>query len=128
MKKHYKRLSEKEFNQIKKLLGMHLTVRQVAGVVNRSPGIVNLVKRASTMGDYYAIIHKYTMKNVAPKPENVAGQSETQEIPEKEKNSWQNDSLLLLALNRIANALEGIERNAKPQIFYSPGGGGGADS
>ena len=66
-KKHFKRLSQKDFDFIKILLKNGQKPAMVARVIGRSDTTVGYVKRASSLVEYRSIIRVINEKNYKPK-------------------------------------------------------------
>lgn len=109
MKLGHKRLSEKEFKQIKTLLGVGVKTSQVAKISGRSYGLVRDVNK---YGDLFTFNHERRAKFlswVAKHEENGVKQKETPVLP-TDISDYSVRAILPL-LERIASALEFMARH-----------------
>lgn len=89
---------EKEYNQIKELLELGLSISRAASISKRSATLVSIVSRTADFTNYQEVNRARYQK---PKPEQP-------EQPKEEPTFNVDDSVKLKALLRIADALERI--------------------
>lgn len=103
-------ITEKDFENIKKLYEMGLKTKQVVEITGRSSSTVTFIKRSETLKDYHNLIQKYTMKNKTTPVKDVV---EEPKIESKIQYTT-NENRLAEALERIATTLEAMEVHWRP--------------
>lgn len=60
-RKNYRKVTERDFNQLKALLGAGVTARQVTQITGRSSGTIGYVRKANTFQEYRDLVTSYLL-------------------------------------------------------------------